>query len=86
MYKTPSLEEILASYTNKGKSFKEAATDLGAIIQEIEHEKKHYGEHTQKLASLKALAKLQETIALRILDQSILKTSKPKRPNLKIVK
>lgn len=47
MYKTPSLEEILASYTNNGKSFKEAATDLGAIIQEIEHEK-NTTENTRK--------------------------------------
>jgi len=33
VYKTPSLEEIIASYSNKDKSFEEAATDLGAIIQ-----------------------------------------------------
>ena len=85
-FSTTQTPDSVITHTNEDKSFEEAATDLGAIIQEIEHEKKHHVEHTQKLASLKELAKLQETIALRILDQSILKTSKPKRPNLKIVK
>ena len=45
-----NLGDIIVNYFNQEKTLQETAADLGAIIFEIDREKKHYGEHTQRMA------------------------------------
>ena len=82
----PNIADIIASYSNQDKTLRESAADLGAIILEMEREEKYFGKHTKRLAELKRIAALQETVVRRLLDNSIEKSEQPKRPHLTVVK
>ena len=82
----PNIADIIASYANQDKTLYESAADLGAIILEMEKEEKYYGKHSKRLAELKKIAALQETVIHRLLDNSIDKPDQPKRPHLTVVK
>ena len=82
----PNIADIIASYSNQDKILQESAADLGAIILEMECQEKCYGKHTKRLAELKRIAALQETVVRRLLDNSIEKPDQPRRPHLTVVK
>ena len=86
MDKIPNIADIIASYSNQDKTLYESAADLGAIIFEMERQEKYYGKHTKRLAELKRIKALQETVIRRLLDNSIEKSDQPKRPHLTIIK
>ena len=86
MDKIPNISDIIASYANQDKTLYESAADLGAIILEMEREELHYGKHTKRLAELKKVAALQDTVVSRLLEKSIEKPEPPKRPHLTVVK
>ncbi|MCG6899801.1 MAG: hypothetical protein LJE75_07330 [Gammaproteobacteria bacterium] len=82
----PNIADIIASYSNQDKILQESAADLGAIILEMERQETCYGKHTKRLAELKRIAALQETVVRRLLDNSIEKPDQPRRPHLTVVK
>ena len=86
MDKIPNIADIIASYSNQDKSLYESAADLGAIILEMEREHQYNGSHSKRLAELKRIAALQETVVHRLLEKSIDKSDQPKRPHLTVVK
>ena len=82
----PNIADIIASYCNQDKTLYESAADLGAIIFEMEREHQYNGAHSKRLAELKKIKALQETVIHRLLDNSIVKSDQPKRPHLTVVK
>ena len=82
----PNIADIIASYANQDKTLYESAADLGAIIFEMERENLHNGMHSKRLAELKRIKALQETVIHRLLEKSIDKSDQPKRPHLTVVK
>jgi hypothetical protein len=86
MDKIPNIADIIASYSNQDKTLYESAADLGAIIFEMEREHQYNGSHSKRLAELKRIKALQETVIHRLLDNSIEKPDQPKRPHLTVVK
>ena len=85
MKKAPNTSGITAGHFNQDTRPKESAADP-AVILEMTREKRHFGEHTRRMAALKKMATLQEKVITRILERSIEKPAYPKRPQLKIVK
>jgi len=51
-----NLGDVIANYVNQDETLQEVAADLGAIVLEIDREKKYYGEHTLRVAELRKLA------------------------------
>ena len=86
MDKTPNIVDIIGNAFKLESPPQEAAADLGAIILEMEHEKKYYGEHTERMEKLTMLAEVQERVIHRLLDRAIEKPDQPKRPYLTVVK
>lgn len=82
----PSNDDIVVSHSNRDKSLDESASDLGAIIIEIDRKKQYYIEHTRRMAELKRLASLQKNVIVRMLERSIEEREQPKRPHLKVIK
>ena len=82
----PSNDDIVVSHSNRDKSLDESASDLGAIIIEIDREKQYYVKHTRRMAELKRLASLQKNVIVRMLERSIEEREQPKRPHLKVIK
>ena len=82
----PNIADIIASFSNQDKNLHKSTADLGAIILEMEREEKYFGKHTKRLAELKRIAALQETVVRRLLDNSIKKSEQPKRPHLTVIK
>jgi hypothetical protein len=86
MKKTPNISGISAGHFNQDTPQEESAADPGAVILEITREKRYYGEHTRRMATLKKMAALQEKVITRMLERSVEKPAHPKRPQLKLVK
>jgi hypothetical protein len=86
MVKTPNISDIISNALNEERPLEDVAADLGALILNMEHEKKYYGEHTKRMADLEKLAEIQRRVVSRMLDNSIDKSDQPKRPHLVIVK
>ena len=86
MEKTPNIADIIGNAFNQERPMEAAAADLGAIILEMEREKKYYGEHTKRMAESTKLAEVQHRVMSRMLDRAIENTDQPKKPHLKIVK
>ena len=86
MDKTTNISDIIGNALNEERPLEDAAADLGAIILDMEREKKYYGEHTKRMADLVKLADVQRRVVSRMLDNSIEKSNQPKRPHLTIVK
>jgi len=82
----PNSDDIIVSHSNQDNTLDESASDLGAIIIEIDRERQHFGEHTKRMAELKRLATLQKNVILRMLESSVEERDKPKRPHLKVIK
>jgi hypothetical protein len=78
--------EIIVNSFNQEKNLMETAADLGAIILEMEREKKYYGEHTERMTELKKMAAVQEKVVNRMLERSVKEPTNPKRSHLKVVK
>ena len=81
-----NLGDIIANHFNQDKTLQETAADLGAIVLEIEREKKYYGEHTKRMSDLMKLAEVQHRVVSRMLDNSIDKSDLPTRPRLTVLK
>ncbi len=54
MTKIPSFADIIADYSNQDKTLEESAADLGAIILEMEYEKKTTVNIPRKWSTLKS--------------------------------
>ena len=80
-----NLGDIIVNYFNQEQTLQETAADLGAIIFEIDREKKHYGEHTQRMAELKKLAAVQERVVSKMMDRINDNTPQPKVPHLEVL-
>jgi len=78
MDKTPNIEDIIGNASNQERPIQDAAADLGAIVLEMDHEKKYYGEHTKRMTDLMKLAEVQGRVVSRMLDNSIDKSDPPK--------
>ena len=72
-----NLGDIIVNYFNQEKTLHETAADLGAIIFEIDREKKYYGENTQRMAELKKLAEVQERVVSKMMDEIDDNTHRP---------
>ena len=79
-----NLGDIIVNYFNQEKTLQETAADLGAIIFEIDREKKYYGENTQRMAELKRLAELQERVVSKMMDRINDNTPQPKAPHMEV--
>ena len=79
-----NLGDIIVNYFNQEKTLQETAADLGAIILEIDREKKYYGENTQRMAELKKLAAIQERVVSKMMDRINDNTPQPKVPHLEV--
>ena len=79
-----NLGDIIVNYFNQEQTLQEAAADLGAIIFEIDREKKYYGEHTQRMAELKKLAAVQERVVSKMMDRINDNTPQPKAPHMEV--
>ena len=84
MTKIPNIADIIVNHINQDKTLYEAAADLGAIILEIEREKKYYGELTQRMAELKRLADVQDRVVSKIMDESDDNTTRHEVPHLEV--
>ena len=82
MTKIPNIADIIVNHINQDKTLYEAAADLGAIILEMEREKKYYGEHTQRMAELKRLADVQDRVVSKMMDESDDNTTRQEVPHL----
>jgi hypothetical protein len=76
--------DILVNYFNQEKTLQETAADLGAIIFEIDREKKYYGEHTQRMAELKKLAAVQDRVVSKMMDRIDGSATHPEVPHLEV--
>ena len=85
MEKTPDIVDIIGNAFNQERSLQEVAAVLGAILFEMEREKKYFGEHTERMEELKMLAEIQTNVANTALDISIEKANRPKKPHLTVV-
>ena len=45
----PNIADIIGNAFNQERPLQDTAADLGAIILEMEREKKYYGEHTKRM-------------------------------------
>ena len=52
----PNIADIIGNAFNQDRPLQDAAADLGALIFEIDREKRYYGEHTKRMAELTKLA------------------------------
>jgi hypothetical protein len=85
MDKIPGIADIIASYSDQGKTLEESAADPGATILEIGQERVLSGEHTRRMAELKKVAELQKKVVHRLLDRAVEDLNQPKRPHLTVV-
>jgi hypothetical protein len=86
MEKKPNIADIIGNAFKQERPLEDVAADLGAIILEMEREKKYYGEHTKRVEELKKLADVQDRVFTRTLARDIEKSTHPERPHLTIVK
>ena len=86
MKKTPNIADLIGNALNQDRPLEDAAADLGALILDMEREKKYYGEHTKRMSDLMKLAEVQRRVVSKMLDNSIDKSDQPKRPHLTVVK
>ena len=80
-----NLGDIIVNYFNQEKTLQEIAADLGAIIFEIDREKKYYGENTQRMAELKKLADVQERVVSKMMDEIDDNTPHPEVPRMEVL-
>ncbi len=85
MEKTPDIVDIIRNAFDQEKSLYENAADLGAILFELEREKKYYGENTDRMEELRKLEEIQAKVANMALDRTIEKANRPKKPHLTVV-
>ena len=79
-----NLGDIIVNYFNQEQTLQEAAADLGAIIFEIDREKKYYGENTQRMAELKKLAEIQGRAVSKMMDRINDNTHRPEVPHMEV--
>jgi len=86
MTKIPDITDITAGHFKQDSPLEESAAAPVAVVLKMTSEKRCFGEHTRRMATLKKMAALQEKILTRMLERSVEKPARPKRPQLKVIK